>query len=129
VHPVLRARAEKRFGLFTTAEALLVGYAPSEIRSLCAGGRWVRLRRGVLVGASDLAAGEEGGRRYAMDCLAVLLSLDRSTALVSRGSAARLWNLPVPRSVDPTIRLTDTEQWRRGQDWRMACAPLQPAER
>jgi hypothetical protein len=124
----LRARAEKRFGLFTTAEALLVGYAPGEIKSLCSTGRWVRLRRGILVTASDLAAAEEQGRRHAMDCLAVLLSLDRRTAVLSHGTAARLWGLPVPRPVDPVIRLTDAEQWRQGRDWRMACAPLRPSE-
>ena len=129
MHPALRARAERRFGLFTTAEALLAGYGPSEIRSLCATGRWVRLRRGILISAPDLAVGEERGRRYAMDCLAVLLGLGRRTAVVSHGSAARLWHLPVPRPGDPTIRLTDTEQWRRGRDWRMVCAPLQPSER
>ena len=80
MHPSLRARAEQRFGLFTTAEALLVGYGKSEIRDLCSTGRWVRLRRGVLVGTQDLADGEARGRRFAMDCLAVQLGLDRPTA-------------------------------------------------
>ena len=129
MHPMLRARAERRFGLFTTAEAIATGYGPSEIRNLCATGRWVRVRRGVLISASDLAAGEQQGRRHDLDCLAVLMSLGRTTAFVSHSSAARLWRLPVPRSLDPTIRLTDTEQWRRGRDWRMVCAPLAPSER
>jgi predicted transcriptional regulator of viral defense system len=129
VHPALRARAERRFGLFTTAEARLAGYEASEIRSLCGTGRWIRLRRGVLIVASDLAAVEQQGRRHDAECLAVLLSLGRRTAVISHGSAARLWDLPVPRSLEPTIRLTDTEQWRRGQGWRMACAPLEPSER
>jgi hypothetical protein len=129
MHPVLRSRAEARFGLFTTAEAKLAGYGASEIRSLCAAGRWVRLRRGILVTAQDLAAGEEQGGRYSMDCLAVLLSLDRQTAVLSHASAARLWRMPVPHPVDPTIRLTDPAQWRQGRGWRMTCAPLLPGER
>ena len=129
MHPVLTARAEQRFGLFTTAEALLVGYRKSEIRNLCSTGRWVRLRRGILVTAQDLADGEARGRRFAMECLAVQLSLDRPTALFSHGSAARLWGLPVPRRLDATIRLTDATQWRTGHGWRMTCAPLSPAER
>jgi hypothetical protein len=129
VHPVLRARAEQRFGLFTTAEALLAGYRKSEIRDLCSTGRWVRLRRGILVTAQDLADGEARGRRFALECLAVQLSVDRRTAVFSHGSAARLWGLPVPRRPDPTIRLTDSTQWRTGPGWRMTCAPLSPAER
>jgi hypothetical protein len=129
MHPILRSTAEPRFGLFTTAEAKHAGYGPSEIRNLCASGRWVRIRRGVLMTAEDLATGEDQGRRHRIDCLAVLLSLDRPTAPVSHASAARLWNLPTPRPGDPLIRLTDPAQWRQGRGWRMTCAPLLPAER
>ena len=131
MHPVLRSIAEARFGLFTTAEAKLAGYGPSEIRALCASGRWVRVRvrRGVLIAAEDLAAGADQTSRYRIDCLAVLLSLDRSTAAISHASAARLWNLPTPPAGDSTIRLTDATQWRQGKGWRMTCAPLLPAER
>jgi hypothetical protein len=129
MHPVLRSAAEARLGLFTTAEAKQAGYAPGEIRSLCASGRWVRIRRGILMTAEAMAAvdGEEG--RHRVDCLAVLLSLDRPTAAISHASAALLWNLPAPRSGDPCIRLTDPAQWRQGKGWRMTCAPLLPAER
>ena len=128
MHPLLRFRAEARFGLFTTAEAILAGYRPSEIRSLCASGRWVRLRRGVLVTAADLAVGEEQGRRHRIDCLAILLGLGRPTAVISHASAARLWSLPAPYPVDSTIRLTDPDQWRTGAGWRMTCAPLRSGE-
>jgi hypothetical protein len=129
MHPVLRARADPRSGLFTSAEARLTGYRPAEIRSNCATGRWVRLRRGVLVTAEDLAAAEERGHRHRVDCLAVLLSLGRETAVLSHTSAARLWGMPVSRRVGPTIRLTDPAQWRRGRGWHMTCAPLLPTER
>jgi hypothetical protein len=116
-------------GLFTAAEARLAGYGPGEIRSLCARGRWIRLRRGVFVTAEDVAADEQPDRRHRMDCLAVLLSLDRPSALLSHVSAARLWGLPVPRQAESTIRLTDPAQWRRGRGWQMTCAPLPPADR
>jgi hypothetical protein len=129
VHPALRTRADARYGLFTTAEARIAGYGSGEIRSLCATGRWMRLRRGVLVTSEDLTDGVARGRRFAMDCLAVQLSLDRSTAALSHGTAAHLWGLPTPRDLDPTIRLTDSEQWRSGPGWRMTCAPLEAAER
>ena len=129
MHPVLRSQAEARFGLFTTAEARRAGCGSSELRDLCTAGRWVRLRRGVLVTAEDLAAGEERGRRFHMDCLAVLLSLDRPTAALSHSSAARLWQVPTPRPGDPTIRLTDPLQWRQGRGWRMTRAPLVSGER
>ncbi len=129
MHPTLRSRADGRFGLFTAGEAKGVGYGTGEIRSLCATERWVRLRRGILVTAEDLAAGVQRGHRHRMDCLAVLLSLDRSTAVLSHASAARLWGLPVARSSDAPIRLTDPMQWRQGRGWRMTCAPLRPGER
>ena len=115
MHPVLRSAAVATSGLFTTAEAKRAGYAPGEIRTLCASGRWVRLRRGILMTAEDLTAGEEQGRRHRIDCLAVLLSMDRPTAAISHASAARLWNLPTPRPADPIIRLTDPTQWRQGR--------------
>lgn len=129
VHPVLRARAESRLGLFTTAEARTAGYGSGEIRDLCRTGRWVRLRRGVLVSASDLAAAEQRDDRHRLDCLAVLVVLDRPSTVLSHVSAARLWQLPVPHATEPTIRLTDPDQWREGRGWRMTCAPLRPADR
>ncbi|MFD2092954.1 hypothetical protein [Blastococcus deserti] len=106
MHPALRSRAEKRFGLFTTAEAELAGYGHGEIRRPCRTGRSIRLRRGILVTAEDLAAGDERAHRFDMECLAVLMSLDRQTAAISHGSAAHLWDVPLPRGMDPTIRLT-----------------------
>ncbi|MGR6966371.1 hypothetical protein ACU610_18080 [Geodermatophilus sp. URMC 61] len=88
----------------------------------------MRLRRGVLVTAGDLAASERAGRRFDVDCLAVLASLARPTALVSHSSAARLWELPTPRTADQTVRLTDPHQWRRGQGYLMTCAPVAPTD-
>ena len=128
MHPTLRARAETRLGVFTTAEAMRAGYGHGEVRALCRAGSWVRLRRGVLVTAADLAASERAGRRFDVDCLAVLASVNRRTALVSHASAARLWELPTPRTAESTIRLTDPLQWRRGEGYLMTCAPVSPTE-
>jgi hypothetical protein len=129
MHPALRAAAERRLGLFTTADAVRAGYGASEIRSLCRSGSWLRPRRGVLIEAEAMVAAEAMGRRYDVDCLAVLLSLDRPTALLSHATAARLWDLPTPRTVEPLFRLTDPVQWRRGRDYLMTCAPLLAHER
>jgi len=124
VHPALRDLAHRQLGLFTAADARRAGYGQPEIRHLCSSGRWVRLRRGVYVTSDDLAAIEHRGSRHRTECLAVLLALDRSSAALSHTSAARLWGLPVLRGSDPTVRLTDPAQWRRGQGYLMSCAPL-----
>jgi hypothetical protein len=129
MHPTLRAAAERRLGLFTTADAIRAGYGTSEIRALCRSGSWIRLRRGVLIAAATLAEAETSGRRHDVDCLAVLLSVDRPSAVVSHVSAARVWQLPTPRAVEPVFRLTDPVQWRRGRDYLMTCAPLSAGER
>ncbi|NEK86099.1 type IV toxin-antitoxin system AbiEi family antitoxin domain-containing protein [Blastococcus saxobsidens] len=122
MHPLLRAAAERRLGLFTAADARRAGYGHPEIRSMCATGRWVRLRRGIYVAADDLARAEQQGRRFQLDCLAVLVALDRPGAALGHGTAARLWGLPVPRP--PTISLVDPAHTRTGRDHRMTQTPL-----
>ncbi|RBY81707.1 hypothetical protein DQ238_06715 [Geodermatophilus sp. TF02-6] len=129
MHPSLRARAERRYGVFTTAEAVATGYTHSEIRDLVASGRWTRLRRGVLIATADLERARGQGRGYRVDCLSVLLALGRPGALVSHTSAARLWELPRPPDGDDLVRLTDPDRWRRGEGFSMTRAPIQPVER
>ncbi|WP_411969450.1 type IV toxin-antitoxin system AbiEi family antitoxin domain-containing protein [Geodermatophilus sp. YIM 151500] len=124
VHPLLRAAAERQAGLFTSADARRAGHGHDEIRALCSAGTWVRLRRGVFTTA-ELAA-TPAGRSHATACLAVQLSLDRPTAVISHGSAARLHGWPVWTGLDRTVRLTDPAQWRSRPGYRMACAPLPP---
>jgi hypothetical protein len=128
VHPVLRAAADRRYGVFTAAEAVAAGHGHSEIQNLTGSGRWVRLRRGVLIAADDLDRAGREGRRHDVDCLAVLLALGRPRTAVSHESAARLWNLPVPGSAAGPIRLTDPDRWRRGEGYLMSRAPLRPGE-
>ena len=127
MHPALRVTADRRYGVFTTAEAVGVGYGVSEIRSLVVTGRWTRLRRGVLIATDDLGRADATGVRHRVDCLAVLASLERTGAVISHGSAARLWGLPRPRSADTVLRLTDPDRWRRGEGFLMTRAPL-PAD-
>jgi hypothetical protein len=126
VHPLLRAATDRQWGLFTAADARRAGYGHDEIRSLCAAGTWVRLRRGVYTTAQRLA--DLNGRRHGVDCLAALLFLDRPGSAISHGSAARLLGVPVSSRLDRTVRLTDPAQWRSGQSFRMACAPLSAGE-
>ncbi|MCZ2815796.1 type IV toxin-antitoxin system AbiEi family antitoxin domain-containing protein [Modestobacter sp. VKM Ac-2984] len=129
MHPALRHAANGRMGVFSVAEARSAGYGPDEIRALRSSGRWVRLRQGVYTTAEDLAVTERDGVRHAVECLAVLTSLARPTAVASHASAARVWGWPVPRREPGTVRLTDPHQWRRTADYRMACAPVPPQHR
>jgi hypothetical protein len=128
VHPVLRAAADRQWGIFTASDARRAGYGHAEIRDLCGTGRWVRLRRGVYVTAKRLAVIEKGGARHRADCLAVLLDLGRAEAALSHSSAARLWGMPVPRGLEPVVRLTDPHLSRRGEGFHLAQAPLPPAD-
>ena len=128
MHPVLRAAAEHRYGVFTTRDALTAGYGHSQIQNLTSSGQWVRLRRGVLIAAADLELAGSLGQRHRVDCLAVLLALDRPRAVMSHSSAARLWGVPRPRSADDALRLTDPERWRRGEGFVMSRAPLRTGE-
>jgi hypothetical protein len=122
MHPLLRAAAERQWGLFTAVDARRAGYGHDEIRSLCTTGTWVRLRRGVYTTADRLT--ELGGRRHGVDCLAVLLCVGSPRTVISHSSAARLLGITVRRGLDRTVRLTDPAQWRSGTSFRMACASL-----
>jgi hypothetical protein len=128
VHPVLRAAADRCYGVFTAAEAVVAGHGHSEIQNLTGSGRWVRLRRGVLIAAEDLERARRDGLAHRVDCLAVLLALDRPRTAISHGSAAQLWDVPVPRSAAGPIRLTDPDRWRRGEGYVMSRAPLRAGE-
>ena len=128
VHPVLRAAADRRYGLFTAAEAVVAGHGHSEIQNLTGSGRWIRLRRGVLIAAEDLERARRNGLAHHVDCLAVLLALGRPRAAVSHASAAQLWDLPTPRSAATPVRLTDPDRWRRGEGYLMSRAPLRAGE-
>lgn len=124
MHPLLRAAADRQLGLMTAADARRAGYDHAEVRRLCTSGAWVALRRGVYVAAETLAGAEAKGGRHALECLAVLLALDRSSAVVSHTSAARLWGLPVRNGLPATVRLTDPTQWRRGRGYLVSQAAL-----
>jgi hypothetical protein len=118
--------ADRQRGLFTATDAHRAGYAHDEIRSSCASGTWVRLRRGVYTTAERLT--ELDGRPHGVDCLAALLFLDRPGATISHGSAARLLGIPVPTDLSRAVRLTDPTLWRSGLNFRMSCAPLSAGE-
>ncbi len=126
MHPLLRAAAERQLGVFTASDARRAGYAHDEIRASCASGAWIRLRRGVHTTPDRL--GDDPGRRHLLDCVAVLLDLDRPTTAASHSSAALLRGLPVPADLAPGVRLTDPERWRAGRGFRMARAPLTAAD-
>ena len=122
VHPQLRAVADTRLGVFTSREALAVGYLGEDIRAELRTRRWLRLRKGVYI-AADRVRGIEQPHRHLVDCVAVLLSLDAGPVL-SHASAARLHELTVPRTELHDVRVTAVDQWRRGRGYRVARAAL-----
>ncbi|MGY1741396.1 MULTISPECIES: type IV toxin-antitoxin system AbiEi family antitoxin domain-containing protein [unclassified Blastococcus] len=124
MHPLLRAAAERRLGVFTAADTRLAGYDHAEVRRLCHSGTWVRLRRGVYIAAEAMAQMESSGRRHQVDALAVLTALDRPTAALSHLTACRLWGLPVRRDGEAVVRLTDPTHSRSGRGFRVTCGPL-----
>jgi hypothetical protein len=122
VHPQLRAIASARLGVFTSKEALAVGYRVEDVRAELSTRRWVRLRKGVYIAADDVPT-TDARQRHLVDCLAVLLSLDAGPVL-SHASAARVHALIVPRAAAHDVRVTAVDQWRRGRGYRVARAAL-----
>ncbi|WP_299956861.1 type IV toxin-antitoxin system AbiEi family antitoxin domain-containing protein [uncultured Modestobacter sp.] len=114
----------RRLGVFTTAELTGAGIGEREVRTAVRAGTWVRLRTGVFITARDLAEVERTGRRPGLDALAVTTGLARPSAVLSGATAAWVWGLPRPRSVPPTVELTDPHRWRRGRGWLMTRAEL-----
>ena len=112
MHPQLRAIAGSPPGVFTSPEALGVGYRDEDVRAQLGARRWVRLRKGVYIAADDVPA--DSGQRHLVDCLAVRLSLGAGPVL-SHASAARLHSLIVPRTDPGDVRVAAVGQWRRGR--------------
>lgn len=128
MHPQLRAVADRRGGVFTTADARATGHRPDEIRHLLTRRVWRTLRRGVYVTAEELAAAERAGERHRLDCAAVLCALARPWTVLSHASAAHLQGLLVPDGSLSVVRLTDPAQWRRGRGYRVAVARVDEVE-
>jgi predicted transcriptional regulator of viral defense system len=108
--------------VFTSQEALRVGYRVEDIRAELSTRRWSRLRKGVYVGTERLSSAD-ARTRHLMDCVAVLLSLGPGPVL-SHASAARLHELILPRRYSSEVRLTTVDQWRRGRGYRVAQAAV-----
>ncbi|MCA0144474.1 hypothetical protein [Blastococcus sp. LR1] len=122
MHPELRAIADTRLGVFTSQEALGVGYLVDDIRSELRTRRWIRLRKGVYIASGDVVAADARSR-HLIDALAVLLSLGPGPVL-SHASAAQLHGLVIPRAQPVEVRVTAVDQWRRGRGYRVARAAL-----
>lgn len=126
MHPFLRAAAARQHGVVCTRDLTRAGIEDQEVRRWVASGVWVRLRRGAFVAADTLAAADAEGRRAVLEATAVVLTLERPTAVLSGVSAARVWGLPTPRRLRGTVTLTDPWQHRRGRDYEITHAPLPP---
>jgi predicted transcriptional regulator of viral defense system len=110
-------------GLIVTADLRRAGITDAEVRRQLRRGEWVRVRRGVLAEATHLAGLDDTGR-HLLETVAVVLALQRPTAVVGRTSAATLHGLPLPRAVDRTVTLLDPAQNRTGEGYRIHRAPL-----
>ncbi|MCF6736782.1 type IV toxin-antitoxin system AbiEi family antitoxin domain-containing protein [Blastococcus sp. KM273129] len=122
MHPLLRSRADRRLGVFTSQEALAAGYSVDDVRTALRTGRWTRLRKGVYTESAQLAAASEVDR-HLMAGMAVLLCLGAGPVL-SHASAARRHDLLLPRSAGDGVRVTAVDQWRTGRGYRVARAKL-----
>ena len=128
MHPLLRAAVERQGGVFSALDARRAGYDADEVQRLCASGRWRRLRRGIYTTPAVLDRAVEQGRRLELDCLAVLVDLDRPSAAVSHGTAVRLLALPTRASASEPVRLTDPTHNRRGRGFHVTRSPLDADE-
>jgi predicted transcriptional regulator of viral defense system len=128
VHPLLRAAAERRAGVFTALDARRAGYGADEVQRMCTSGRWQRLRRGVYATPDVVGRAVEQGRRHELDCLAVLAALDRPDAAISHASAVHLHGLPSRALASGVVRLTDPAHNRRGRGFSMTRSPLEAEE-
>jgi predicted transcriptional regulator of viral defense system len=127
VLPALQFAADRRSGVFTGQEAVAAGYTPEQVQLLVRSGRWKWLRRGVYTTAERFALAADPVARHLLDAAAVLAVLDPG-AVLSHGTAARAHGFVVPTGLDAEVRLTDTEQWRRGRGYRIARAGLDDEE-
>ncbi|MGY1704067.1 type IV toxin-antitoxin system AbiEi family antitoxin domain-containing protein [Geodermatophilus sp. SYSU D00697] len=124
MHPLLEPVALRRLGVFTVADARRAGYRADEIRSLVGTGAWHRLRRGIYIETPAWVALTEDDRaRHLVHCVAVLTALGPGP-VVSHSSAARFHSLVLPRDAGEEVRLTQSEEWRRGRGYQVAAATL-----
>ena len=114
-------------GLILTADLRRAGITDAEVRRELRRGQWVRVRRGVLAEATHLASLDAAGR-HLLETVALLLALQRPSAVVGRHSAATLYGLPLPRDLYGTVALLDPSQNRTGQGYRIHRAPLPNAD-
>jgi hypothetical protein len=124
MHPLLRPPADRQHGVVSTRDLRRAGFGDREVRTLVSRGEWVRLRRGAYASASVVAAATTVSARHRIDATAVLLALDRPSAVLSGYSAAVLHGLPTPRRMQDGVTLTDPHQHRRGSGYEVTCAPL-----
>lgn len=104
--PRLRAAERQQGGVFRAAEARTCGHSWGEIRDLVRGGRWLRVRHGVLADAETagrICAEPDGA--YAL-AIAAEICVRSIRVVASHHSAARLLGLEFLGAVPDTITLT-----------------------
>jgi hypothetical protein len=124
VEPSLCSAMTRHAGVFATADALAAGVDRKEIGPLVRSGAWRRIRYGVYTTGEAWRLHDRDGRVHRLECAAVLRRLERDSVVISHGSAARLHELVLPRSLSAEVRLTDPEQFRVGRGYRISAATI-----
>ena len=105
VHPQLRAIADARLGVFTSREALAIGYRVEDVRAELSTRRWLRLRRGVYVAADDVDTSDARQRHHEHE--------DDGDDADRDGGLAQPLHWPIP-GADDGRRLTPHSSAARG---------------
>lgn len=126
MHPVLRAVADWQRGVFTSGQALAVGYSVEEIQVLLRRGTWSKVRRGVYIEGQQLRRLADLPRElHLLQCAALPLVL-RRPFVFSHWSAARLHDLHFLSRPPDEVCGIDPDEARRGKGYRICGATLPP---
>jgi hypothetical protein len=126
--PLLAGAMDRHAGVFATSDALAAGVDRNAFDPLLRSGAWRRIRFGVYTTSEVWRRHEAEGCTHRLECAAVLRRLERTSAVVSHTSAARLHDLVIPRAHGTDVRLTDPEQFRTGRGYRISQATLPPED-
>jgi len=126
MHPRLEWLSRHQNGVFATFQARGAGYSRDEIRQRLATRRWVSLRRGIMATAETVAAADgDSVATHLLHGAAALLAISADPVL-SHGTAAQAWGIPLLGHRSDVVAVTVERQHRRrapGLDLHTARTP------
>lgn len=108
--PSLSATADRQLGVFTAAQARLVGVGDDEVRRDVRRGSLVAVRRGIYCLAADRAP--EGQEQHLQDAMAAVLASSREV-VASHWTAALAHGLPLIRPIPDLPQVVCNREHRR----------------